>query len=81
MGSLSLLESNQGLLRCRKILYQLSYQGSPCDFKVKTKQTKPGPHPVRLASGLWADQWVRPGVATSQVEGALVPPVCRAAGR
>ena len=36
MGSLSLLqwifltqESNQGLLHCRKILYQLSYQGSP----------------------------------------------------
>ena len=36
VGSLSLLqriflthESNQGLLRCRWILYQLSYQGSP----------------------------------------------------
>ena len=36
MGSLSLLqrifrtqESNRGLLRCRWILYQLSYQGSP----------------------------------------------------
>ena len=36
MGSLSLLqgnfltqESNWGLLHCRKILYQLSYQGSP----------------------------------------------------
>ena len=36
MGSLSLLqwifptqESNQGLLHCRWILYQLSYQGSP----------------------------------------------------
>ena len=36
VGSLSLLqqifptqESNQGLLHCRKILYQLSYQGSP----------------------------------------------------
>ena len=35
-GSLSLLqgifptqESNQGLLQCRQILYQLSYQGSP----------------------------------------------------
>ena len=23
-------ESNQGLLHCRQILYQLSYQGSPC---------------------------------------------------
>ena len=37
VGSLSLLqwifltqESNQGLLHCRQILYQLSYQGSPC---------------------------------------------------
>ena len=37
MGSLSLLqqifpiqESNQGLLHCRQILYQLSYQGNPC---------------------------------------------------
>ena len=36
VGSLSPLqgifltqESNQGLLHCRKILYQLSYQGSP----------------------------------------------------
>ena len=36
-GSLSLLqgifptqESNQGLLHCRRILYQLSYEGSPC---------------------------------------------------
>ena len=36
MGSLSLLqqilltqESNRGLLHCRWILYQLSYQGSP----------------------------------------------------
>ena len=36
MGSLSLLqgifptqELNQGLLKCRRILYQLSYQGSP----------------------------------------------------
>ena len=36
VGSLSLLqrifptqESNQGLLRCRWILYQLSYQGNP----------------------------------------------------
>ena len=39
MGSLSLLqqifltqEPNQGLLHCRQILYQLSYQGSPTSF-------------------------------------------------
>ena len=39
VGSLSLLqwifptqELNQGLLHCRQILYQLSYQGSPGDF-------------------------------------------------
>ena len=42
VGNLSLLqwifltqESNQGLLLCRRILYQLSYQGSP---KLKTTQ-------------------------------------------
>ena len=40
VGSLSLLqrtfptqESNQGLLHCRRILYQLSYQGSPVNPK------------------------------------------------
>ena len=40
VGSLSLLqgifpiqESNQGLLHCRWILYQLSYQRSPCSYK------------------------------------------------
>ena len=39
VGSLSLLqpifptqESNQGLLHCRRILYQLSYEGSPLSF-------------------------------------------------
>ena len=41
VGSLSLLqqifptqESNQGLLLCRRILYQLSYQGSPWMLKI-----------------------------------------------
>ena len=45
MGSLSLLqqifptqESNRGLLHCRWILYQLSYQGSP----------QPPPHLIRI---------------------------------
>ena len=44
MGSLSLLqqifptqESNQSLLHCRQILYQLSYEGS---FKVKVKVSR-----------------------------------------
>ena len=39
MGNISLLqrifltqESNQGLLHCRRILYQLSRQGSPIHF-------------------------------------------------
>ena len=39
VGSLTILqrifptqESNQGLLHCRQILYQLSYQGSPVDW-------------------------------------------------
>ena len=42
VGSLSLLqwifptqESNLGLLHCRRILYQLSYQGSPGQFLVE----------------------------------------------
>ena len=46
VGSLSLLqgifptqESNQGLLHCRWILYQLSYQGSPCIYKEIKKFT------------------------------------------
>ena len=41
VGSLSLLqwifptqESNQGLLHCRQILYQLSSQGSPLDIYI-----------------------------------------------
>ena len=45
VGSLSLLqgtfltqESNQGLLQCRQILYQLSYQGSPYIYINSYKQ-------------------------------------------
>ena len=46
VGSLSLLqgiltqELNRGLLHCRQILYQLSYQGSPriCLFSAKKKK-------------------------------------------
>ena len=44
VGSLSLLqgifptqESNQALLRCRQILYQLSYQGSPRQTSLRLK--------------------------------------------
>ena len=47
VGGLSLLqqifptqESNQGLLLCRQILYQLSYQGSPFRHEVKVKLTQ-----------------------------------------
>ena len=49
VGSLSLLqgifptqELKQGLLRCRRILYQLSYQGSPSEQKpgITPKQWK-----------------------------------------
>ena len=49
VGSLSLLqgifltqESNRGLLHCRQILYQLSYQGSP----------KNGPGEAQIHRGL-----------------------------
>ena len=47
VGSLSLLqqifltqESNQGLLHCRQILYQLSYQGSSFKTKGAAKKKK-----------------------------------------
>jgi len=30
-------ESNQGLLHCRQILYQMSYQGSPKDVRSTSK--------------------------------------------
>ena len=47
MGSLSLLqgifltlELNQGLLHCRWILYQLSYQGSPAIEELPPKMGK-----------------------------------------
>ena len=36
-------ESNQDLLHCRQVLYQLSYQGSPIAFK-NIKQRKPDSH-------------------------------------
>ena len=51
VGSLSLLqwifpiqELNQGLLHCRRILYQLSYQGSPGESLEGNPQTC---HPLR----------------------------------
>ena len=47
MGSLSLLQgifpsqgSNPGLPHCRRILYQLSYQGSPEKAEEEGKRTK-----------------------------------------
>ena len=56
VGSLSLLqrilstqELNQGLLHCRQVLYQLSYQGIP---KLPQFSPQPGPehHPLYLGS-------------------------------
>ena len=54
MGSLSLLqgifltqESNQGLLHCRRILYQLSYQGSPY---IIIRSSKPREHTTPRAT-------------------------------
>ena len=58
VGSLSLLqeifptqESNWGLLYCRQILYQLSYQGSPCALFFR---------PVWLFVTLWTVAWWAP---------------------
>ena len=49
MGSLSLLQQifltqklNRGLLHCRRILYQLSYQGSPLDIMEGKKDSSWG---------------------------------------
>ena len=49
MGSFTLLqgifptqELNPGLLHCRQIIYQLSYQGSPCARKAGVKNQSPG---------------------------------------
>ena len=71
MGSLSLLkgifptqESIQGLLHCRQILYQLSYQGSPWTRQTGAKTLWLSPtndwHRVVLVasvSGPWPTQW------------------------
>ena len=50
-GSLSLLqgifptqELNRGLLHCRRILYQLSYQGSPWKLKLEGNREHTYPH-------------------------------------
>ena len=44
--------SNQGLPHCRKILYQLSYQGSPLYFGTTQIPTTPlPPRPFHLALG------------------------------
>ena len=37
LGIVPTQELNQGLLHCRQILYQLSYQGSPCYFQPSLK--------------------------------------------
>ena len=59
MGSLSLLqqifltqESNWGLLHCRQILYQLSYQGSPFIGRTDAKAEAPKPWPPDAKSRL-----------------------------
>ena len=56
MRSLSLLqqifltqESNRGLLHCKRILYQLSYQGSPRRAKVKGKVASDSLQPHSLS--------------------------------
>ena len=62
MGSLSFLqqifptqESNQGLLHCRQILYQLSHQGSQlCSFKQVSSFSE-----LQLASSV---EWTQGGL-------------------
>ena len=53
-GILPTQESNQGLLHCRQILYQLSYQGSPTESMVPSK-----PGGVRQCLNYWVIQLLR----------------------
>ena len=79
MGSLSLLqgifptqESNQGLLHCRQILYQLSYQGSPSHSVVSDSLQPHGPWNspgqntgvggLSLLPGIFSTQGSNPGL-------------------
>ena len=59
LGSLSLLqgnfltqESNQGLLLCRQILYQLSYPGSPYMWNLKQEDTDELIHKIEVETQL-----------------------------
>ena len=63
VGSLSLLqqifptqESNQGLLRCRSTLYQLSYQGSPKGKSLQRKQKILQEIRAVLLNPLWVEK-------------------------
>ena len=57
-------ESNQGLLHCRRILYQLSYEGSPSTTRGVSKVLKPllqpdlDTHSPRMRSKLVSLRWV-----------------------
>ena len=81
VGSLSLLqqishiqESNQSLLHCRWILYQLSYQGSPgcsvvsdpIDYTVYSPGNPPGQNSgvdsLSLLQGIFPTQGLKPGL-------------------
>ena len=65
VGGLSLLrhifptqESNRGLLHCRWILYQPSYQGSPIKHMKPIKKTSLVAQTVKRLSTMW-ETWVR----------------------
>ena len=67
LGSLSLLqqifptqELNQGLLHCRQILYQLSYQGSHSELGVKPTATKKPHRPQPGGQAGWAQNLFTP---------------------
>ena len=51
-GIFSTQESNRGLLHCRRILYQLSYQGSPISILVLNNSNV-----VIISSSLWQAIW------------------------
>ena len=67
VGSLFLLqgifptqESNRGLLHCRRILYQLSYQGSP-------QKTYASPNPRVHPNPCTSSRWYHPTISSSVI--------------
>ena len=80
MGSLSLLqwifptqETNRGLLHCRQILYQLSYQGSPEGHSVVSNSVQPHRRPPTRPPHLWDSPGKNTGVGSHSFLQGIFP--------